>query len=719
MTGSGHAVVAVYSGGASTIVFNADFQQGISFSGDQTLGGTGAVVLTAGDSAYTGTLSGFGVGDTIVENALSFKASYHTELDTVASPAGPVQTLSIVDGDTGNAVASLQHRRVVLSREFRADAGSDKGRNGHILYRAGPAGTLRAGAGAHLGQRGQGRQHHQCADADAYRHRSGRRRGYPVRERRPALSGPGSVGGDGSWSITANTALVQPGTDGQVSLTATELDIVRDVSAASAPLLLSIQTAPPPAPSGLTLAAGSDTGFQGDNITDVTTPTVTGTTQAGSTVTLFDTTVDVTVVVGTATSLSDGSWSIRTSTLPPGLHTLTATETDFVGNTSGDSAPLALRIVDFAALVTQLYQDILGRDPDAGGLAFWTNALATGTSLHDARTAFANSGEAQAALAGIYLRELGRAPDPAGILFCTNALIAGTSTLNTLRSDFASSAESQANLAGIYQRELGRAPDPAGIAFCTNALITGTSLDDLRGAFASSAESQANLAGIYLRELGRAPDPVGIAFCTNALATGTSIDDLRGAFASSAESQANLAGIYQRELGRAPDPAGILFCTNALTTGTSIDDLRGAFASSDESQANLAGIYQRELGRAPDPVGIAFCINALATGTSIDDLRGAFASSAESQANIAAIFTRELGRDASSGDIAFCINALTTGTSIDDLRGLFGHSAEAQAALTAIFQGVVGAPPTRPSWPAWKACWRRRTGPRWRMCKPP
>ncbi len=45
---------------------------------------------------------------------------------------------------------------------------------------------------------------------------------------------------------------------------------------------------PPAAPSGLALAAGSDSGVKGDDITNVTKPVITGTGVAGDTVTLYD-----------------------------------------------------------------------------------------------------------------------------------------------------------------------------------------------------------------------------------------------------------------------------------------------------------------------------------------------------------------------------------------------------------------------------------------------
>ncbi|SHN34946.1 cadherin-like beta sandwich domain-containing protein, partial [Mucilaginibacter sp. OK098] len=99
-------------------------------------------------------------------------------------------------------------------------------------------------------------------------------------------------------------------------------------------------TAPAP-PTLLALATGSDSGTPNDNITNVTTPTITGTAEAGSTVTLYDTDGTTSLGSGTATG---GSFSITTTTLSEGAHNITAKATDGVGNVSNASSVLAVTI---------------------------------------------------------------------------------------------------------------------------------------------------------------------------------------------------------------------------------------------------------------------------------------------------------------------------------------------------------------------------------------
>lgn len=116
---------------------------------------------------------------------------------------------------------------------------------------------------------------------------------------------------------------------GTASATGTILDDDSDVTA-------------PPAPSTPDLDSASDSGASStDNITNDTTPSFTGTAEAGATVTLYDT--NGTSVLGTGTA-TGGTWSITSSALAAGTHTVTAKATDAAGNVSVASAGLQLTI---------------------------------------------------------------------------------------------------------------------------------------------------------------------------------------------------------------------------------------------------------------------------------------------------------------------------------------------------------------------------------------
>ena len=171
----------------------------------------------------------------------------------------------------------------------------------------------------------------------------------------------GAAGTTGTFSITS-TAL----TDGIHSLTFKALDAAGNVSSASTALAVTVDTATV-APSALDLAVASDTSGAGtagtttDNLTNDTTPTITGTAEAGSYIVLYDT--DGSTILGTAVTLGTNAagaaggtntWSITSSTLSTGIHSLTAVATDAAGNTSSSSSALSITIDTVTVAPTNL-----------------------------------------------------------------------------------------------------------------------------------------------------------------------------------------------------------------------------------------------------------------------------------------------------------------------------------------------------------------------------
>ena len=148
----------------------------------------------------------------------------------------------------------------------------------------------------------------------------------------------------GLWSFTPVTTLA----NGARSITATATDAAGNASPASAALAFIIDSATPPVPSGLTLALASDSGTAGDDITSDNTPTLTGTAEAGSIVTLFD----GTTFVGTTMADQNGAWSFTAGTLADGNHQIAATATDAAGNVSPQAQTFALNIDTSAPAVT-------------------------------------------------------------------------------------------------------------------------------------------------------------------------------------------------------------------------------------------------------------------------------------------------------------------------------------------------------------------------------
>ncbi|WP_213133516.1 BapA/Bap/LapF family large adhesin [Citrobacter sp. FP75] len=151
--------------------------------------------------------------------------------------------------------------------------------------------------------------------------------------------GTTKVGADGTWSFTPTTP-INPDTY-QVTVTAT--DPAGNVSPASTPVTLNIDITPPATPT--IIAANDDVGaIQADipenGTTDDSTPTVRGTGESGSTITLYN----GATVIGT-TTVVNGLWSITPTTpLPNGTYTLTAVATDAAGNPSNSSNSISFTV---------------------------------------------------------------------------------------------------------------------------------------------------------------------------------------------------------------------------------------------------------------------------------------------------------------------------------------------------------------------------------------
>ena len=142
-----------------------------------------------------------------------------------------------------------------------------------------------------------------------------------------------------------------------------------------------IDTVAPTAPSTPALATTSDSGTAGDNITNVSAPTFTGTAEAGSTVSLYD--GATAVGSGTATG---GSYTIATSTLSDGSHSITAKATDAAGNTSVASSA---RTVVIDTVAPSVASTVIAKTPgylsgsikQGGSYYVYANVTETGSGV--------------------------------------------------------------------------------------------------------------------------------------------------------------------------------------------------------------------------------------------------------------------------------------------------------------------------------------------------
>ncbi|MGK3124521.1 Ig-like domain-containing protein [Candidatus Pantoea formicae] len=147
------------------------------------------------------------------------------------------------------------------------------------------------------------------------------------------LLGTVVVGADGTWSFTS-PALA----DGQHSLTTTVTDAAGNTSAASDPITFTVDTIAPTAAAGLVVSddvGGTQGALTAGATTDDNTPTLSGTAEPGTYISVYD----GTTLLGTATVGADGTWSFTTPALSNGAHSLTVTVTDAAGNVSPATDP--------------------------------------------------------------------------------------------------------------------------------------------------------------------------------------------------------------------------------------------------------------------------------------------------------------------------------------------------------------------------------------------
>ncbi|MEG7492853.1 Ig-like domain-containing protein, partial [Enterobacter hormaechei] len=156
--------------------------------------------------------------------------------------------------------------------------------------------------------------------------------------------GTATADATGKWSFTPSTNL----SEGNHDITTTATDAAGNTSPASTAVSFVVDTVAPGAPAIVSItddvAPGTGTLGSGSSTNDPR-PQLTGTAEAGSTVTIYDNGI----AIGTAVVGSNGSWSFTPSVnLSEGSHQLTVRATDVAGNT-GPASPVFTVTVDVTA----------------------------------------------------------------------------------------------------------------------------------------------------------------------------------------------------------------------------------------------------------------------------------------------------------------------------------------------------------------------------------
>ncbi len=195
--------------------------------------------------------------------------------------------------------------------------------------------------------------------------------------------------------------------------------------------------------------------------------------------------------------------------------------------------------------VTAVYQDVLGRSPDAGGLDYWAHLLDQGKDISGVAESISHSDEyyANFVIKPDYLKLLGRAADAAGVSYWTGQMHNGL-TDQRLEAGFVASDEFYQTAGGtdvawvdaVYQQLLGRGADSSGEAYWTGQLAQGQTRQQAAERIAGGAENNTQLINAdYLHYLGRPADPDGLAFWLGQFAAGKTNEDLITGFTGSVE----------------------------------------------------------------------------------------------------------------------------------------------------------------------------------------
>jgi len=150
------------------------------------------------------------------------------------------------------------------------------------------------------------------------------------------------------------------------------------------------------------------------------------------------------------------------------------------------------------ATVDDLYQLILHRGPDEAGRSYWAGRLGDGAWTRDVAADLFGSpeftdlsgGTAEGYVDAVYDRVLGRIPDRGGVDHWTASINDGAPRSEVAIFVFTSVEANGNRVDDLYDHLLGRAPDAGGRAFWAQRLVTSDDLD-LAALLISSAEYQA------------------------------------------------------------------------------------------------------------------------------------------------------------------------------------------------------------------------------------
>lgn len=301
--------------------------------------------------------------------------------------------------------------------------------------------------------------------------------------------------------------------------------------------------------------------------------------------------------------------------------------------------------------VSQLYRDLLNREPDAEGLAFYSNLLDQG-KLDRLQTALAIESSPEfknLVVTDDYEEVLRREPDPAERTAALQFLNQG-GTEAGLEVRLLATPEYFANRGGstnagfvqaVYEDVLGRSASANEVQAWTQLLDQGTSRTTVAQGIVFSKES---LTGAverrYDKLLNRSADTAGLNAWVAALEGGMSLEQVTAFFTASPEYFGDIThGVHVRYvgqlfhdlLGRTVDSTGLAFYVGLLDQGSTTPlQVVQSIEHSTEFETRLVQlVYQQYLGRSASTAELAAPVAFLAGGGTFNQLAIIVTSSPE------------------------------------------------------------------------------------------
>jgi uncharacterized protein (TIGR03118 family) len=209
--------------------------------------------------------------------------------------------------------------------------------------------------------------------------------------------------------------------------------------------------------------------------------------------------------------------------------------------------------------VNNAYELLLHRNADAGGMAYWLAQLQNGATIEQIDAGIAGSAEFYTAqgggttggfLSALYNDALGRAPDANGEAFYVSRMQAGATNEQVALAVFTSEEYRTDLVTGFYQTYLRRTPDSGGLAYWVAALNNGERDEGVIAAIVASAE--------YYGRLGSTASSITPTVTQQGLATQPALETNTTPPASTTTQAAATPQASDTVLGGLPDQVSVL-----------------------------------------------------------------------------------------------------------------------------------------------------------------